>query len=200
MARSDVLTLVSDFGLSVTDATEVGVLYDEVVRELGFTEVLTSVEVQAVGAGQTTVVFATDTIRSLELYSSQRGKLDRSTANAARTIFGNSWRQQVGPPVMYVQDQEDDNTVRLVPIPTAPLSVSVIRVDARTDVPVWLELPLALEIVSRELSRESDHQDTKFAAGAAQLGRLLFSMLDVEFGGRAETSGARRQTRRAMQQ
>lgn len=186
MAKDDVLTLVTDFSLNVADADETDVLYDEVVRELGFLEVLTSTETQVVEDHQAVVVLATDTIRLLELYSSEGGRLDSTTVNMVRAILGNNWRDQVGYPRAYVQDQENDNTVRLVPKPVAPLQVTAIRSDSRTDVPVWLELPLALEILSREMSRESDHQDIAFGAACAQFSRLLFNILGVSFNAQEE--------------
>jgi hypothetical protein len=189
MAKADVVTLVSDFSGSVTDAVEVGVLYDEVVKELGFVELLTSVEVQNVGAGQDTLEFATDTIRSLEVYSDQVGKLDRTTAHALRAIFGNGWRGLKGTTVAYVQDQENDNTVRLVPIPEGPMSVSVVRVDSREDVPIWLELPIAFEVLNREMGRESNHQDVKFAALSGEVGKLLLSLLGIAFSGPSQGRG-----------
>lgn len=182
MSRSEIITLVDDFSLGVSDATEVGVLYDEVVRELGFLEVLTSREDQVVVAGQGTVTLAVDTIRSLEIYSSEVGKLDRTTAQAMQAVLGNSWRSERGTTVAYVQDQENDNTVRLVPVPDAGMVVSVIRTDARLDVPVWLELAVAMEVLSREMGRESGHQDVMFAGAAAQVGRFLFGLLGVDFG------------------
>lgn len=179
MARSDVLTLVDTFSLSVADATESGIYYDEIVRELGFSEVLTSTEVQSVSAQQGTLTLAPDTIRALEMYSSAVGKLDTTNTNALRAIYGNSWKRLGGTTVAYSQDEENDNTVRLAPVSANPITMTIVRTDARTDVPVWLELPIALEILSREMSRESDHQDVKFAVACAKVGQLLFNLLGV---------------------
>lgn len=182
MSRSDVITLVDDLALGVTNATEVGIFYDEVVRELGFTELLTSTEVKPMTVGQATVQFATDTIRSLELYTDRSGKLDRTTVNAVKAVYNNQWKSLSGTPIAYCQDQENDNTVRLVPAPDAPITITIIRVDSRLDVPVWLELPIALEVLSREMSRESAYQDVKFAVACARLARLLFDMLGIMLG------------------
>ena len=183
MAKSDVVTLVDNLSLSVTDATEVGVLYDEVVRELGFMELLTSVEVQQVDGGQATVVLEDDTVMALDVYTSDGGRLDRTSTNAVKAVFGNQWRHLVGSPVAYVKDHEDENVIRLVPTPSGSEVVTIIRTDARDDVPVWLELPLALEVLSREMARESNHQDVKFAAAASGLARMLFQLLGVAFTG-----------------
>lgn len=179
LSRSDVITLVDDLSLSVTNSTEVGVLYDEIVRELGFAEVLTSTEVHNIDAGQSVLEFEMDTIRSLEMYSSQVGRLDKASEVAVRAVYGNGWRGMKGVTRAYVQDQQDESSVRLVPIPSAPFTITVIRVDRRLDVPHWLELPLSLEILSREMMRESDHQDMKLAMSSTKLGRLIFALLGV---------------------
>lgn len=183
MAKADVVTLVDDLSLSITDSTEVGVIYDEVVRELGFLELMTSTETHALDAGEATVTFEDDAVMALELFTASGGRLDRTTTNAIRSVYGNQWRNLVGTPLAYVKDHEDENVVRLVPVPSAPETVTIVRTDARDDLPVWLELPVALEVLGREMARESDHQDVKFAAASSQLGRILFQLMGVALPG-----------------
>lgn len=180
MAKADVLTLVDDFSLSIADSDETTVLYDEVVRELGFAEVLTSTEVQTLVAKTEVLTFEDDTLRALEVHTGDVGRLDRTRTNSVRGVFGNSWRDLVGTTRAYVKDHEDEQSVRLVPKPAEALDVTVIRTDRRDDVPLWLELPVALEVLSREMSRESDHQDVTFSTAAARLSRLLFALLGIE--------------------
>ena len=65
--------------------------------------------------------------------------------------------------------------------------VTVFATGTRTDLPYWLELPVAMEIVFRDYFRESDHQDIEFARVAGLLAQVLFALVEVEFGaGRLE--------------
>lgn len=180
MARADVLQLVSDLALSQSDATEVGVLYDEVVRELGFYEFLTGTEQIAVSANAAAYKVATDTIRILEVIDSTVGRLDRVDGRSLRSVFGAGWRNKVGTPIAHTATEASSDTIQLVPIPQQPSTLTVIRTEARTDVPVWLELAIALEIVHREFLRESNHQDIAYAQTARDLANMLLAMLGLQ--------------------
>lgn len=178
MAKADVLTLVSNFGVNAVDANETTVLYDEVVRELGLKEVLIGTESIDVKAG--TPVYATldDNMELLEMYGNG-GRIDKASIAALQALFGSDWRNRKGTPLAYTEQEVDDGKFRLVPQPTAPDTLTLIRDEAPVDVPLWLEVPVALEVLSREYSRESDHQDIAFAKLAHQLAALLFNFVGV---------------------
>lgn len=178
MAKADVLQLVTDLGVTTVDQTEIGIFYDEVVRELGFNEILTGTELVPVKAGNPEYILVEDTMRALEFHANG-GRLDPIDITSLQSVFGVGWRTRTGTPLGYTQEEENEKTFRLVPSPTQDDTITVIRTEARTDVPVWLELPIALDVLGREYQRESDHQDVAFAQIARQLSLLLFKLVGV---------------------
>lgn len=178
MAKTDVLDLVSDFSLGQANATEAEVFYDEIIRELGFIEVLTGTENITVHAGTGSYTLASDTIRALEFYNTA-GYLTKAAYSGLGALFGSSWRTRTGSPLAVTVEDENNNSFALVPTPNHNDTLTVIRTEARTDVPVWLELPIALEILSREFLRESDHQDLEFSNLAKTMATLFFNLVGV---------------------
>jgi hypothetical protein len=185
MSRTDVLQLVSDFSLGVEDSTEVGVFYDEIVRELAFRDILTSTQPLPVTAGTSEYAVAVDTIATLEVHSNQ-GVLHRIHNSGLGAIFGSTWRTQVGSPVAYTQDNINEDTIQLIPIPDASDVLTIIRSETRVDVPTWLELPIAFEILAREFLRESDHQDIEFSTTCQLFATLIFSLVGIASGQQAD--------------
>lgn len=179
MAKADVLTLVTSLSLGQDNATETAIFYDEIIREMGFLDVLTSTETIPIVSGVSVYTVAADTIRSIEFHSGNYGFLTKTDGKGLGSIFGAEWRNRVGSPIAVSMDEEDDDAFRLVPIPDATDTLTIIRTDRRDDVPVWLELPLAFEILSREFSRESDHQDIDFSTATRAISNLLFIMVGV---------------------
>ncbi len=108
------------------------------------------------------------------------------------------WRQRVGRPTSYVREDENAKTVALYPqpdVPSNPLTM-LLGEPLGSDYPVYsavkffsqapldplqpffyLELVVALRILSREFTRESDHQDQEYGGAAQALSDLFKSML-----------------------
>ena len=55
-------------------------------------------------------------------------------------------------------------------------TLAVLASQRRTDLPDWMDLPLALAVVAREYARSSPHMDKVFAGAARQLAALFLSM------------------------
>lgn len=178
MAQADVLTLVDDLSLGQANATEAAVFYAEIIRELGYLELLTSTETMTQEAGVNTYELADSTIMDMEYYNTT-GFLTKADGMGLGSVFGADWRNRKGSPVAISMDQEDDTAFRLVPSPINDDTITIIRTETRTDVPVWLELPIAFEILSREFLRESDHQDTELSTVCKLTATLLFNLVGV---------------------
>lgn len=183
MAKTDVISLVTSIALSADDTTETNIFYDEIVRELGFFDVLTGTQTVNVTANTAVYGIDSDTILSREFNSVNNGFLTKSDGTGLGALFGSDWRNQTGTPLAVSMDQEDDDAFRLVPSPNSDDTVTIIRTETRTDVPIWLELPITFEILSREFLRESDHQDVQFASVCVGISSFLFKMVGVNFHG-----------------
>jgi hypothetical protein len=179
MSRALVLTLIDTLGLGLTDSTERGVLYDDVVRELGNQEIIIASNTVSVTAGTASYAEPSTSLAILEIHSDQ-GVLEEHTALQLNNVFGNTWREKKGSPQGYNTDDEDDSSFRLVPIPDEAQTLTVVHTSEPTDVPVWFELPITLEALYRAFVRESTHQDLDFARSVRDFASALFALLGIE--------------------
>ena len=178
MSKAITLTLIDNLGLTDTTNAEISRLYDDVVRELGMQVILTESSTVAQVAGTATYTPPTNTIRVLEIDSSF-GILDQHDYHSLQNLFYSRFRDKVGKPVIWCHDHESVKDFRLVPGPTESDTLTVLFTQYQTDVPSWLELPIALEVLHREYARESNHQDIDFAMLCRQLANMWFSLVGI---------------------
>lgn len=183
MAKADILALVSQFCIGQPVDAEVTTFCNEIIRELGFVELLVGVEEQAIEGLEPRHVTEPNTIRTLEFHTGSYGRLDVIDSQSLEACIWPQWRAGVSSPKAITYSHEDQPDFRLVPTPGSPDTLKIIRTEFRDDVPVWLELPIAFEVMSREFGRESDHQDLAFAEATAKVALLMFQLLGVEFSG-----------------
>ena len=185
MSRADVLQLVQDISAEQSDDTEATRFYDDVVRDLGFYELLTDAESKTYSPHDDGLYqMSPDAMRILEIAWNKR-RLDRASEFALRALYGASWQLKRQDPVAVTEWSESAGLLRLAPWPTQPGVVDVIKTQTRENLPYWLELPVALMIIGREFRRESNHQDIKFADAANELGALFLMLLGVQVQGAA---------------
>jgi len=194
MSRATTIALANTLMDSLGDTTQLGSYYDDVVLELG-RGVLPGV-VALVGAGFVagvadtgTYTWPTTAIRVLAVAYDTR-QLAEAMAGEA-DLFDREWRSTRGVPIAYVTADENQRVSRLVPVPAVsgvalgvdtPFTwtawpgenVTFIYTEQRTDVHLDEELAVALEIMAREYSRDSNHHDPVAAAIAKQLSTLFF--------------------------
>ena len=105
------------------------------------------------------------------------------------------WRDHVGRPTAYTVDDEDAKTYRLYPVPDRPsnnfifmwgsplgmdypaYSVLLLHTEIRTELPDWMDLPVAFEVLAREYGHESNHRDDELSDFCAQFAQVLWSMI-----------------------
>lgn len=179
MSRASTLVLVQDIASCSLDAGEIGQFYDEIVQQLGMFEVLTGSSSAAVLPGNPAVIMPADVLRILDVHGTA-GRLSPESLIGLNTIYGVDWRERAGSPLAYVKELENERAFRLVPNPDTAQSLTVLTTNRLDDLPKWLELPIAYEVLSRELGRESDHQDSAYAATAHALASFMFAMVGVE--------------------
>ena len=207
MAKADVLQRVDDLSVSQADQTAAGKLYDEAVFDLGRQDWLTNVAVlfSSNGVGTYTPpsqairilgIFFEDTFMSSvgirELDSINRGwrdelgfpiamVVDRETGKDFRlypkpdvTTPAGSGSQQLG-----LMTLGEGQLGGLVPLDGSfpSYGISIFYTEKREDVLSYMELPVALAVLVREFSRESDHKDATFAGLCIEMAAHLFSMI-----------------------
>lgn len=184
MAKADVLDLVEDFGVNGVNEDEIDVFYDEIIRELGAFEVLVGTELVSVLSGQAEYMVSGENVKVFEIHHSTRGRLDMVSEQGLRAALGASWMSRTGTPIAATMDQQGGESFRLVPVPNQDATLTMLVSERKDDVPKWLELIIALQILHREYARESDHQDIQLAQAALALSSILgfFGGLEMPHG------------------
>ena len=196
MAKADVLALVSTLSDSTSSATQVSNYYDDVVHEMSAGAILpdaslTDAAFVAVTEGTGVYTFPTALVRLLSVHYDSRDLL-RETRRGAE-LYDADWRATRDRPTAYVLNDEDLRTLSLVPVPDTtgqaigiltPFSSSFpaenltfIYTEERDDVHLDEELPVTLEILGREMARDSNHHDAQMAEVAKKLAGLLFGLV-----------------------
>lgn len=179
MSKTTVLQLATDLSLGVADQDEISVYYDEIVRELGFREVLMETNTIDVEEGEPSYDFSDANILALEIHHNDTGRLSHMTGLGLRAAVGSNWRLRRGPPQAFTQDEKSSDEIRLYPIPNKDGLLTVIQTASFDDILEYLELPVALEICHREFMRESGHQDVEFAIMAHGLSKFFLNLIDI---------------------
>lgn len=189
MSRATTITYANTLLDSLGDTTQLGQFYDELSFEVarGVWEDVVSVTdaafVRGVG-GTALYVYPSTAVRLLSVHYDSKQLAETTPAEA--DVYDRTWRVTPGDPIAYTEADEDDFTVRLVPVPavtgidptgSTPYSfttwpneaVAFIFTDGTTDVHSDEEMWFALEMVARELARDSNHHD----ANASELAKNL---------------------------
>lgn len=197
MSKATVLTLVTNLTLgAASDTTITGNYYDRVVEDLARFPWLTNMSLIPVTAPTAQYVLDTTQVKIAAMFydSRQLSKLTLAQVEA----LNRTWRNEVGEPHSYVVEDEGQKTFRLYPSPnldskpqsfpnTQPFgldfpayTIVILHTETRTDLPAWLELPVALETAARAMEAESTYRDVGWAQQAHQMAAMLFNMVGVD--------------------
>jgi hypothetical protein len=202
MPKADVLQLVADLTNGLADQTNASQIYSDLITELGRDSSWTMVRVQAfagvAGEGdyQPSALGVTDIVDILSVLYDGR-HLARSDVAEAK-YYDRYFRVHLGRPRVWIEQDAPREGFQLYPIPSLS-SVTAGPYDPTThalaegDVVVVYthdpsvlpnchleeELAVALEVVAREMSRDSDHTDKTLAQIARTLSGMLFQMVGI---------------------
>jgi len=199
MTQAAVLAFVDSLGGLRADGTPLAerssttTLYADVGLALARDVWVTQVTLLPTTAGTAVYSPGTTTVRVLAAFWDDRA-LARTRIDELRWTSV-QWRDDRGDPVAWVQAEETTEQIRVAPMPDVGSAaftydsnthlgaafpanaLSVVATETRIDYPGWLDLPLALLVLAREFSRESDHRDPAFAGACEQLGRVTLAMV-----------------------
>jgi hypothetical protein len=193
MSQATVLALVSLLSNNIADPAVTPGLYSDVVFDWGSQPILTNGTLISLTAKAEEFQLPPQVLNVLLIIWDERelGKLTLREVEALNP----SWRNKIGTPNSFIEQAETAKTLALYPTPFMPsapnlvvtgqpfgqdfplYSVVLLNTETRQDVPVYLELPLALLIIEREFIRESDHKDADFAQIAGDFGRWLLDLI-----------------------
>ena len=190
MARADVESLAASIADPNADTTAITRYYDDVTFELGrTTEIATQASlIESTGAVRyrlpsTAIKLIAVFYDDVELYKLGLDEL---------AVQNPEWRYEHGNPFGYWIENEPIERFVVYPAPINPSgtvalkdlgasfvqdAISVVYTQDQANVLGWLELPVALEVASRELSMESNHKDLEAAALLRALASVLFKVV-----------------------
>lgn len=195
MAMSDVLQLVTDLSDGLNDSTACTNYYSDVVYLMGLDPGGTLVNASTIDpvvlVPQTTLPASSITTLAVLYDVKHLSKTGRKGAQAWDT----HWFTTLGQPFAWLDEDQNRHTITEIPIPVTPPTVglprdpsisnpgqnglTVIYTETRTNAHGDEELAMALEIMAREFSRDSDHTDHTSAQTCRTLSGVLFGMIDV---------------------
>ncbi len=191
MSRATTLQLVRDLTLFTPDEGTIDRYYTESVHEID--HFFHEISFFSVTLPQATFTLPEEAGELLQVFYDAR-VLDKTSIGDYRVI-STQWRDTPGEPLVYLTQNETERTWRLAPTPsltsTPPLGFGFFGVNfprynvlalytlhAEEAIDLF-DLLLAHRILSREFSRESQHQDLQYAERCELIYSILLSLLTV---------------------
>ena len=199
MTKAPILSLVNSLANFPIDGDLLDVYYDDVLVELGrmTNTPLTANELQPVVANTHTYSIPDKMISILHAFHSSKSLISSRTQDV--DAYVNEWRDDTGTPFTVLIDELSGKTYRLFPIPDTssddfffitgtPMgtdfpdnAVTLIYSELRDDdILDFLGLIIALQILSREFIRQSDHRDVLFAQSCNDVAKLMLTFIGIE--------------------
>ncbi len=195
MTKAEILALVASLAIQPLDADPLDVYFGESLEDMGKRSKppLVGTQLFDVTAGTADYTLSSDAVRMLAVFI---GGVQLSAATIGDLeAYSAVWRTLTGTPFAYTTEHVNARTFTLVPNPTvtsdalipthgAPYGedfpanggCQVFSQTRETDLPDWIALCLAIDILSREYARPSLHQDTAFSALCARVSDLLYRL------------------------
>ena len=175
--KTEILALVQMLCWNLADATEIDRFFGEAEVELAKDPRLWQLS-HLVSTQNTPEYLVSSALNVTAVFYGGRELLEASRAELDATT--RQWREEFGTPIVYTKDAIDDHKFRLYPqrdsTPASATDFFATNVTT-TNIPDILSLPLALFILAREFSRESNHRDLIFATECNKMANELLGMV-----------------------
>jgi hypothetical protein len=193
MSQADVQSLVSLLSNGQADPSLFPIFFNDAMNILGGADWHTIATPVKFTAGVNTVALSPGLLHLISVVYDDTVLSELTLRELEALTTG--WRNTSGNPVAYTTETETAKTIALfqTPAQTSPLIIPVhglpigedytpgngfsIHSEYRADPLPILTLPIALIVLTREYSRESDHQDFAMAGACKALASVLLGML-----------------------
>jgi hypothetical protein len=193
MSRAGVMALVDDWTFGLATQTTLGSYYEDLTWDATRWGVPTTAVLLPVVRGTSEYVMPDAEGRTYAIFYDDI-LLSKATLRELEAVNAR-WRDKVGRPISWVEQDTPDHTFRITPTPEensqdfiflfgSPFghdfpfrAVAAIIGERRDDLPDWLDVPLALSVLGREYERDSDHRDPQFALACRTIGTSLLALV-----------------------
>ncbi len=194
MSSSSVRSLAQAFAYDRADSTRLEFHYEDAIRRLAHVGWFVDVTLVSVDATTGSFTIPSGGVSIVGVFHDD-SVLDELSIVRVEAL-NPEWRDEVGIPKAYIVEDESRNNFVIYPRPASkskdfsfitgtPLgedfpeyAVAVIHTKTETEEPEFLELPLALQILSEEFSLESQIRDEPFAKLCKQLSDIFIRVLE----------------------
>lgn len=193
--KAQLLTLAGTLCLDLDNSTTISAYFDDVIYALGQIESPPFVEwaQEAIVSGTATYSYKTDMIRPLHIIMEEKEIFEASRADLE--AYDYTWQTATGTPFAYTEDDITARTYQLVPEPDfssgaagtnwgstypADILALVYAQDRDADIEDYFALPIIFDILKREFSYPSDHQDLVYSARCAEIAEMLYKLAGVK--------------------
>ena len=172
----NVQSLVVSLSNGEADLTQAQLFYNDIVGSLATLPVLCTTSTVAHVNGVINMPNAAVDLL-LIFYGSNSLQLGELSVREANWLFQN-WRVATGTqPYNFVRESYSQRQLTMVPVPNAAGSATLLYSETyANNLPVWLQLPVALLILAKEYARESKHQHMALAAAFNVLGTFTMKI------------------------
>jgi hypothetical protein len=182
LTQANITALTNNLAHSKGDSDTMDASYDDVMDRLArTTSPFVNSETFSPTDGTSEYSYPTTAIKLLKVIHSTTD-LPEATGKELEA-YDDDWRTTAeATPAYHGFPERDARKVLLWPTPstTSTNGGTFIFAEKRTtDIPEWLGIPIALEILSEEMAYPSDHQDMQMADLAWQLAKMLKSFIGI---------------------
>lgn len=199
MNKAEIIALAQSLAIQALPADALSVFFDEVVEDVGKrrSPPLTGSELFAITASQPTYAFAASAVRLLAVFT--HGTQLSAALVTDLEAYSATWRTDLAvalqQPFAYTTEQVAARYFTLCPQPgdssspfifthgapygedfPANAGVQVFSQKREDDLPDWIALHIAVNVLEREYARPSAHQDTAYAEVCKRVADLLYRL------------------------
>lgn len=174
MSKAGALQFVTDLSLGQIDSSVSDKFFDDVIFDLSKDRWFTATLDADISENQELFSLTDNVIGVIAVFFD--GRILFEASERELEFQSPHWRSEKGLPVAYSAENEDDRSFRFYKMPDFAGKLTILHTEKVSEIPDWMELPVAFAILKKEFSRESSHQDFLFSDLCGQLSELLFSL------------------------
>jgi hypothetical protein len=182
LTQDNIVDLANTIGGTTGSTVSMNIYYDEIMQGLAtrFNPPLVETTVFTVSSGTASYSWPSTASSILAIFSSGRQILP--VTRYELDAYDDGWRASTSTDSyhFYYTGEDTQRSFRLYPIPsTASTGTLIMGVASSDDVPDYMGLYIACEILKREFAKPSEHQDKQFAKAAGDVAGLFGMLIGV---------------------
>ena len=188
LTQDNIVDLANTIGGTTGSTASMNIYYDEIMQGLGagLNPPLVETTVFAISSGTASYTWPSTACSVLGIFfktASGTTQVSKQVLPAGRIeleSLDGAWRQTTGEIQVFYSGEDTQRSFRFYPVPSVDSTGTLIMgVASSADVPDYMGLYVALEILKREFAKPSAHQDKQFSKAAGDVAQLFGMLIGV---------------------